>query len=267
MNKIVQKERLPLSVRKFLIEGLFNIDFYKYATGIIKLTVCQQDLLDKAYKEYGQGKPLEYITGKSDFFGLRLDIEQSVLIPRPETETLIEQALEFMPSTKTLTVLDVGSGSGNLAVSLGLHRPLYKVISTDIARNALLVAARNVSKYNLKQVFFINADCLGCFKESVFDAIISNPPYVESLFIDEDTCIEHEPRVALDGGPCGLLIIKRILDSAAGCLRKEGLVFLEIGYNQMEAVLEYAQDKGLKFIKSAKDYSGIDRVVILVKVN
>jgi len=272
MNKLKEYD-VPLADLKFMVERLFGVNFYDYITKAAILNVAQQRLLEFVIKEYNKGRPLEYILGESNFLGLYLDIDESVLIPRPETEILIEQVLKFTPLdgehltgfTKKrhgLCALDVGTGSGNISIALSLYRPSFRVFSVDISKDALSVARANALKYSVENLYFVNADCFNSFKEKVFDIIISNPPYVDTLYLDKNKGLQCEPRVALDGGSDGLILIKRILSLAKLYLKKEGLVFLEIGYNQKRKVINYASGKRWELLSVARDYSGVERVVI-----
>ena len=260
----VKEGKPSLSELKYLVERLFAVDFYKYMTGEAVLSSDQKQALDKAVKEYSTGKPLEYILQQAQFFGLDLKVDESVLIPRPETEVLVESLLAYIKVKEGLTLLDIGTGSGNIPVALSVNAPDIRIISLDVSEPALRIARTNISKYKCANVLLIGADCLSCFKKRSFDIIVSNPPYVESSYIDEETSLCYEPRVALDGAEDGLFFVTKILDQAASYLKQEGRLFLEIGYDQSDKVIDCASGKGWKIEKVVKDYAGIERVLVLM---
>ena len=259
---LVKEVRPSLSELKYLVEKLFGVDFYKYMTGEVVLDKDQKQALDRAVKEYSTGRPLEYILEQAQFFGLDLKVDESVLIPRPETEVLVESLLDHIKLKKSLTLLDIGTGSGNIPVALSSHAPSLRIISVDISQQALRVAGENVYNYKCANVLLVRADILTCFKEDSFDIIVSNPPYVASSYIEDNSSLGFEPRLALDGGEEGMFFISKILDQASFYLKKDGRLFLEIGYDQSEKVTEYAKEKGWKVEKVVKDHAGIERVLI-----
>ena len=250
---------------KFIIEKEFNLDFHKFLEQR-RLNSFYQKKLREIIRERQKNKPLEYILKKACFFGLDLYIDERVFIPRPETELLIEAFLEFTEKKKELSVLDIGAGSANIPICIALSRPSFRVFSVDISNLALEVAKKNVSLYKLKNLFLVNSDLVSCFKENSFDIIISNPPYVESFYFQRNSALSFEPKISLDGGEDGLVFVRRILNEANPCLKKEGLLFLEIGYNQKDRVLAYAEGKNYRLLSIIKDYAGIERVVIFKSV-
>ena len=253
---------ISLSELKFIIETLFNIPLHKYLLDKNVLNETQQGLLDSVIEECKRGEPLEYILGKSNFFGLDLEINESVFIPRPETELLIEQVLAYTQTKGDALLLDIGTGSGCIPVLLSLERPEWKVFSLDLSFSALKVAQRNIDKYSLGNVRLIHADLLGCFTEHTFDIIVANPPYVQTSFIDENKRLQYEPRSALDGGGDGLAFYRRILQRAQSYLKSAGMLFLEVGYQQASQITTYANNRGWELVSLAQDYSGIERVAV-----
>lgn len=247
---------------RFIMEGLFSINYYDLISRNYSLTNSEQELLESVVEEYRKGKPLEYILGESRFFGLRLFIDNSVFIPRPETEILVEEVLRYTCNKKDFYLLDIGTGSANIALALGLKQPSFRIFSVDISQKALKVARRNCLSLGLCNVFLINGDLLTCFKRRVFDVIVSNPPYVETSFIENEKGLGYEPKIALDGGPDGLVFIKEIFKQAKAHLKKDGLLFLEIGYNQKGSVLALADEAGFNLIELKKDYAGVERVAV-----
>ena len=257
---------IPVADLRFIIETLFKVDFYAFVSGSVSLDAKQKLILNSVLKQYHSGIPLEYILKRSGFFGLDLEVSKATFIPRNETEILTEEVLKFTEGKQNLYLLDIGTGSGNISITLGLKRPGYKVFALDISASALEVALRNKKRYKLKNVFFIRADLVKSFKPSIFDIIVSNPPYVETGYIEDKSFLKYEPRIALEAGFDGLTCIRRILDTAKDTLKKKGVLFLEIGYNHREQTLDYASFRGWEFLYAVKDYSGIDRVIVLRKL-
>ena len=261
MNTQIQEKGTNFSELKYIIETLFGIDFYKYLTREVVLDEVQEKAVRGVVREYSQGKPLEYILGKGSFLGLDLDMSPSVLIPRPETELLVECVLKYIKVKSRSFILDIGTGCANIPIALSLHHPSAKIVSVDISQAALSLAKANISKHKRDNILLINADGLTCFGRDSFDIIVSNPPYVESSYIDTSSS-GHEPRIALDGGDDGLVFIRRILDRARDHLKSEGRLFLEIGYGQAEKVIARAKSRGWTLQEVVQDYSGIDRVIV-----
>jgi len=185
------------------------------------------------------GYPLPYITGHVEFYGLDIRVTPEVMIPRPETETLVELALEGQPSS----IVDVGTGSGCIAIALATHLPNATIQGLDISPAALSVARWNLKRHGLRgRVKLMIGDVLTP-RPSPVDLIISNPPYVAA---DEWSSLPasvhyHEPQIALDGGSDGLAVIRELLAQAPGLLRPEGRLLIEIGANQGEAAMRLAQ--------------------------
>jgi len=185
------------------------------------------------------GYPLPYLTGKVEFYGFDMEVTPEVMIPRPETEVLVELALARRPTT----VIDVGTGSGCIAVALARHLPGLMVYAIDISRPALAVAQRNAERHGVEgRIQFIVGDLLDR-RPAPVDLIVSNPPYVSG---DEWAALPsairyHEPRLALDGGPDGLDVIRRLLSQSEGLLKPGGALLVEIGADQGDDVREIAQ--------------------------
>ncbi len=218
-------------------------------------------------------EPVAYIVGHQEFYGLDFYVDRRVLIPRPETELLVEKAIELAGKVGDrgyglypLTLADVGTGSGAIAVSLAVHLPQATIYALDSSAEALEVAVRNVRHHGVEgRVHLLRGDLLSPLPEPV-DIIVANLPYVsEEELADlplEIRC--YEPLSALDGGPNGLRHIRRLLAQAREYLRSHGAVILEIGATQGKAVAELArQHFPTAEIEIARDYGGLDRVVIV----
>ena len=208
------------------------------------------------------GEPLAYVTGEREFYSRPFAVTPDVLIPRPETETLAELAIETAGRMKNPRVLDLGTGSGCIAVTVFAEARGCRVFATDVSAAALSVARKNARTHGAR-VQFANSDLLGCFAKSSFDIIISNPPYVSRAQYEslsrEIRC--HEPRCALIGGEDGLAHIRKITAAAAGALREGGFLLLEIGAGQARSAEGIARENGFSDIRFETDIGGIRRVV------
>ncbi|MEA2463595.1 MAG: release factor glutamine methyltransferase [Acidobacteriota bacterium] len=207
------------------------------------------------------GEPLQYIRRKTEFYSREFYVDDRVLIPRPETELLVEAALERAP--RGGRVIDVGSGSGCIAITIERERPDLHVYSVDRSVEALAVATRNRARLN-SRVAFAASDLLSAINGQ-FDVIASNPPYVP-LREYEELAVEvriHEPVIALTPGPRGTEVIERLLDEAQTRLRPNGCVILEVGYGQEEAIRALAKEKRFHVDAFLPDLAGIPRVVVL----
>jgi release factor glutamine methyltransferase len=208
-------------------------------------------------------EPLAYITGHREFFGLEFEVTRDVLIPRPETETLVEVAIAFV-GERAVAVADIGVGSGIIAVSLAKALPKATFVGTDVSKAALEVARRNAERHGVAdRIDFREGELLAPI-EGRLDVIVSNPPYVKTaeLGTAQPEIREHEPRVALDGGSDGLDVIRRLLAEAPVRLAEGGPLFCEIGASQGEAVRALATAAfPAARIEIMKDLGGRDRVL------
>lgn len=202
------------------------------------------------------GEPMAYITGQKEFFGLQLHIDARVLDPRPDTETLVEWALELLPDAPDHSVIDLGTGSGAIALALQHARPLALVSAVDASADALAVAQANAVRLRLP-VHFIHSHWLRDVT-GVFDLIVSNPPYIREDDPHLDA-LSHEPRQALSSGADGLDDIRQILEQAPTHLEADGWLLLEHGYDQAEAVRDLMTQAGWKNVHSRQDLAGIER--------
>lgn len=213
------------------------------------------------------GEPLQYITGRQEFFGLDFEVTPDVLIPRPETELLIETALGLLrEADQSPLICDVGTGSGCIAITLLHEQAQARSVALDISRPALEVAARNAARHNVRErLSLIASDCFEALDASRarFPLIVSNPPYVTARAFEglQREVREHEPRTALTGGADGLLIIRRIIEDAPRFLHPGGHLLLEIGFDQHEAVARLLDHRVWQLLDIHKDLQGIPRIV------
>ncbi len=220
----------------------------------------QLERFRSALRARADGVPLQYIRGVQEFFGLEFAVTPAVLIPRPETEHLVEAALQrIRPGDR---VVDIGTGSGAIAVSLALNAPSAKVLASDISLDALAVASRNAARLGA-EVRFLAADAAYALASTTVEMVVTNPPYVPRA----DACglqkeLYHEPAVALYGGEDGLEVFERIARSAWEALRRGGWLLAEIGFGSRDAVRRLLRSRGWEQPAFLSDLAGIDRVVI-----
>jgi release factor glutamine methyltransferase len=234
-----------------------------------ELSAEQQALYRAGIRRRLQYQPIQYITGEQEFYGLLLDVTPAVLIPRPETEHLVEAVLARLSKDIALQIADIGTGSGAIAIALAIHLPQAEITALDLSPEALAVAAANVRKHSVaNRVHIIQSDLLSAANKTssqIFDAIISNPPYIPES--DRATLHpqvrDHEPATALFAGPDGLDLYRRLIPQAHGALKPNGLLALEIGHGQREAIaalLESWQE-----VSFVDDLQQIPRVVLARK--
>jgi release factor glutamine methyltransferase len=208
-----------------------------------------------------RGEPVAYILGSREFWSLELEVNPHVLIPRPETERLVEFALEALPGDAHGKVLDIGTGSGAVALAIAKERPAARIVATDSSAEAITVACRNAERLGLGNVSFLVGDLYEPVGAMHFDLIVSNPPYVAAsdpaLASPE---LRAEPRGALVPGPTGLEVIERIVAHAPEHLRTGGWLALEHGSQQAQAVRDLFSRAGFSTIRSLKDLAGHERV-------
>ena len=215
-----------------------------------------------------KGEPIAYLINKKEFWKQSFYVDQNVLIPRPDTELIIEQVLKLFLKNSKLQILDIGTGSGCILLSLLKEMPNCYGIGIDISKKSI-----NISKYNAKmlqltnKVKFYQSD-VDNFKIGKYDLIVSNPPYIEvsSLGYLENDVINFEPKLALNGGIDGFSKIRKVIDKATVLIKKNGKLVLEIGFNQKNKVQEMLRKKGFYINKTLKDYGKKDRCIISTKI-
>lgn len=214
-----------------------------------------------------ENMPVRYILGEVDFMGLDFYIEEGVLIPRSDTEVLVEEVLKIIVEDEKLYVCDLCSGSGAIGISLAYYRKNIIVDLIDFYEKPEEISKKNIIKNNLEnQVNFIKSDLL---KEPIknlkqYDIIVSNPPYIKEDVIETlmDDVKNYEPRSALSGGDSGLIFYERIVEESKKVLKENGILAFEIGYDQGDSVSNIMKNNGYIDIKVVKDLAGLDRVVI-----
>ena len=231
-----------------------------------ELTAAQLRALVAMTERRAEREPLQYITGEQEFFGLSLRITPATLIPRPETEHLVEAVLAWaaaqLSESPKLKVLDVGTGSGAIAIALAKSLPDAEIVACDVSTAALAVARGNAERLGAR-VRFVESDLLAAFAEyPLFDVIAANPPYVPDLdgALLQAEVRDHEPHIALFGGADGLDLYRRLIPQAQAALRAGGLLAMELGFGQSEPLA--ALLGGWKDVRFVEDYAGIPRIVL-----
>jgi release factor glutamine methyltransferase len=223
----------------------------------------------KNYIERRQHKePMAYILGYKHFWKYKFLTNKDVLIPRPDTELIIEEALKYLPNDKSKKILDIGTGSGCIVVSLLKERPKCTATAIDISLKAINVAKTNAKLHQLEnKINFINND-IDKYKSSYYDLIISNPPYInifELSRLDDDIKF-HEPKLALSGGLDGFKNIKKVILKSRKLLKLKGKLIIEIGHKQKNNSIQILKKNGFYVNKISKDLSGRDRCIISTKI-
>jgi release factor glutamine methyltransferase len=213
-----------------------------------EITREQMALYEDAIARRLRHEPIQYITGQQEFYGLLLKVTPAVLIPRPETEHLVEEVLRLLPKNEPLRIVDIGTGSGAIAIALAVHLPHAEITAVDISSAALAVATANATEHGIApRICFLESDLLAALPEAAlhtFDAIVSNPPYIPER--DRNSLHpevrDHEPATALFAGETGLDLYRRLIPEAYSLLKRNGLLALEIGHGQQDALASLLQD-------------------------
>ena len=230
-----------------------------------EVTQKQRDEFVKNIKRLISGEPLQYITGVQEFMKINFIVTKDVLIPQPDTEILVEEAIKIANRLDNPLILDLCTGSGAIAVSLAKNIPNAKIVATDISKRALEIAKQN-AKLNgvLNNIDFIESNLFDKIKNIKFDIIVSNPPYIETDEIKKlPKDVRQEPTIALDGGKDGLDFYRKIFNKGNEYLNRQGYLCVEIGYNQKEAVRKIIEKKE-RYVQTycIKDLCQNDRVIV-----
>ena len=248
----------------FVYRSLKNLSFTDFVFALQQeVTEAEKQFVEEIFQQLASHKPAQYIIGQADFFGMQLKVDERVLIPRPETEELVELILAENPEDK-LKVLDIGTGSGAIALALAKNRPDWSVTAADISQDALQLASENTSNQNLN-IFFKKSDCFAEISEK-YDIIVSNPPYISREDESEVglNVFNSEPHLALFADEDGLAIYRRIAEDAKDYLKDGGKIYLEIGYKQGQSVPElFRKYLPEKRVRTLKDQFGQDRMVVV----
>ena len=246
----------------FVYRNLKNLSFTDFVFALQQEAPEEEKkFVEEIYKKLAAHKPAQYIIGCADFFGMQLKVDKRVLIPRPETEELVELILAENPK-ENLKILDIGTGSGAIALALAKSRPNWLVTAVDISQDALDLATENAKVQNL-QIFFKKSDCFAEISEK-YDIIVSNPPYIAREDESEVglNVLHSEPHLALFADEDGLAIYRRIAEDAKDYLKDGGKIYLEVGYKQGQSVPDlFRKHLPEKRLRTLKDQFGQDRMV------
>ena len=225
-----------------------------------ELTSAEEKQLKKYIKRRMAGEPVAYLVGYKEFWSLRIMVTPDVLIPRPETELLVEWALENLPE-QPLRVADLGTGSGAIAIALAHERPNWVIDATDHSKKALKIAKRNAAWHRTTNIHFYHGQWCQALPDKNYHAILGNPPYIAS---DDDHLkqLKYEPAAALHGGEDGLEAIRIIIEEAKTYLSESGWLVLEHGYDQRKKIIETMEKNNYKNIEDYVDLAGLPRMVV-----
>lgn len=258
-------KRLDVEILLAHVLGVKRETLYRWSDRVLSDQTLR--LFDDLVLRRESGEPVAYLTGHQAFWSLDLVVTKDTLIPRPETELLVEMALQALPVSKKLRIADLGTGCGAIAFALASERPAWRITGTDYSVSALAVAKKNAKYLSLEHVdFCVNDWCCGLPFDQ-FDAILSNPPYIaegDRHLMDVGT--HFEPRSALISGEDGLRDLKTIISQASSCLKSGGILLLEHGFSQGSAVREFFAQYGYQEIETHRDLFGVERVSRGVKI-
>lgn len=232
-----------------------------------QLTQEQSQQFADYIKRCSAGEPVAYITGIKEFWSLPLHVTRDTLIPRPETELLVETILEIFPPNSQIQAADLGTGSGAIAIALAHERPMWRIVAVDVSESALTIARKNAQQFELNNISFCLGNWCTALPRNDFDVIVSNPPYIaEREWETYAQGLQYEPKNALTSGMDGLNAIREISGMTQQFLRTSGLLLLEHGFWQGQAVRDILSENGFNEVRSVKDLSGHERVTVGRKV-
>lgn len=262
-EKGVDNPRLDAEV---LLSHILGKDrMYLYVNFDQPLRAAELTVFREAVKKRALRLPVAYITGTKEFMGLNFEVSPAVLIPRPDTEILVEAALNRLEKIDQPTILDIGTGSGAILISVLAKLKSAKGTAVDISNEALAIAAENARNNGVAdRVAFCQGDLFQPVNGRVFDAVLSNPPYIPDNDIAQLAPeVRREPRLALAGGRDGLDFYRRIISEGSRFVTPDGFIAVEVGIGQAKALAELTNEAGTLEVEDIiKDYSGIDRVVL-----
>jgi release factor glutamine methyltransferase len=257
-------EQPRLSIEHLLADSLGKKRIELYLEFDRSLSALELEPLREKVRRRAEGEPLQHLLGHWDFYGRTFKTDKRALIPRPETERLVDTLLKEVtkgePSTR---LVDVGTGSGVLAITLALERPELEVFALDLSEEALALARENAERLGvLDRVAFRRSDLLEGI-EGPFHWVVANLPYIPTSDLNGlQREVKYDPGLALDGGKDGLTIIKRLIESVPGKIASNGMIALEIGQGQSQRVLGFLADHNYRDISIKKDYQGVERLLI-----
>ena len=258
----------PLIDAQVLLCNVLNVErTHLYKAPEENIPDQQQEKFFTQIEKRRHGTPISHLTGRCEFWSLDLTVNENTLIPRPETEHLVEAALAIINQGNIKHIADLGTGTGAIALSLGTEIvdrfPDCQIVATDISSEALAVATKNLKKLQIKNITLRQGNWCQALGDSLFDLIVSNPPYIA----EEHHCltegdVQHEPILALKSGADGLQAIREIIQTVPDNMNPDAWLILEHGYDQKQPVQKLLKDRGFKEIDTIKDYANLDRVTL-----
>jgi len=258
----------PALDSRLLLSHLLKIPVEKIIVGDFSLNPEQQNEYQKLIARRKNGEPVAYIIGKKEFYGREFKVTQDTLIPRPDSETIINAALEYFPRDSGIKILDLGVGTGCLLLTLLKEFPHSSGFGVDISAAALIVAEENSMNLGLGDRAEFVSGCWGEGLNEKFGLIVSNPPYIrKSDFANLAPEVKNfEPHIALNGGEDGVFCYRELLPQMARMLEDDGIALIEIGKNQKPDLLEVININSLSLVATHKDLAGIERCLVLKKI-
>jgi len=251
LSKVISKDR-----NYIILNGKKKLS-YKYLNNYFKLIERRK-----------RGEPVAYLTNRKEFWNYSFYVDNNVLIPRPDTEIIVEEILKIFSKQKQIEVLDIGTGSGCILLSILKERPYFYGVGIDISKKSINISKFNAKMLQLKnKVKFYQSD-VDNFKIGKYDLIVSNPPYIElkDLKYLEKDVVDFEPKLALDGGFDGISTLRKVISRAAMLIKRNGKLVLEIGFKQKNQVIKMLKKEGFYINNVIKDYGEKDRCVISTKI-
>ena len=261
LKDICASPRIEAEILLAKASKINRIDFYKQ---VFHIDRKQEKIFNQSIELRATGMPMAYILGKKDFWSLTLHIDKNVLIPRPESEHLVERALKALPEKSfNYKILELGTGSGAIAISLAKEKPNSSIIATDISKKALSLAQYNALENNVYNIDFITSDWYQELKKIKFNSIVVNPPYIDqnNKSTYDESILKYEPEIALFANNKGRESIFSIIKESPYFLEPDGSLIMEHGFDQSEYCQGLMQEFGLVNIISTNDYNGHVRII------
>ena len=261
IESLLRESGLPRSEAELLLRSVLGCErIHLLANAEEAVDSSRSRSARAAFSRRRSGEPIAYIIGRREFYGLALHVTSDVLIPRPETERLVELALERIPAGRSARVLELGTGSGAIGLVLAAERPGLEIVATDVSEKALAVARGNAREHGV-EIDFVLGDWFESIGPAPFDLIVSNPPYVAAADAHlKQGDVRFEPRLALVGGEDGLIHVRAIAKQARERLRSGGWLLLEHGYDQRDRCIELFRELGYADVEDFEDLARVPRV-------